>query len=119
MKGVEVCVFSVDDAYAAEAAGAARLELCREYDKGGITPPWEDLQRMSPQSASDDAQLRGLRIPAVVMVRERGGDFAYSKKEKKMDDGRHYAHRQIGISGGCFWGPGKEIRSVDYGPCVL
>jgi copper homeostasis protein len=83
MKGVEVCVFSVDDAYAAEAAGAARLELCRDYDKGGITPPWEDLQRMSPQSASDDAQLRGLRIPAVVMVRERGGDFDYSKKEKK------------------------------------
>ena len=43
MKGVEVCVFSVDDAYAAEAAGAARLELCREYDKGGITPQWVDL----------------------------------------------------------------------------
>ena len=85
MKGVEVCVFSVDDAYAAEAAGAARLELCREYDKGGLIPLWDDLKRMSPQSSTDDSQLRGLRVPAVVMVRERGGDFAYSKKEKKMD----------------------------------
>ena len=31
MKGVEVCVFSVDDAYAAEAAGAADSVV---YDSG-------------------------------------------------------------------------------------
>jgi len=41
MKGVEVCVFSVDDAFAAEAAGAARLELCADYHVGGVTPPWQ------------------------------------------------------------------------------
>jgi len=27
--------------------------------------------------------VSGLRVPAVVMVRPRGGDFAYSKREKK------------------------------------
>ena len=83
MKGVEVCVFSVDDAFAAEAAGAARLELCCDYHVGGITPPWDELQRMSPLFHSDLPEMRGLRIQAVVMVRERGGNFLYSKKEKK------------------------------------
>ena len=82
MKGVEVCVFSVDDAYAAEAAGCARLELCLDYDLGGITPLFEDLQRLSPSNIVDDVR-RGLRVPAVVMVRPRGGDFLYSKREKK------------------------------------
>lgn len=82
MKGVEVCVFSVDDAYAAEAAGCARLELCSDYSLGGITPPMEDLQRLSPANSADDVR-RGLRVSAVVMVRQRGGDFLYSKREKK------------------------------------
>ena len=82
MKGVEVCVFSVDDAYAAEAAGCARLELCLDYDLGGVTPLFEDLQRLSPSNIVDDVR-RGLRVPAVVMVRPRGGDFLYSKREKK------------------------------------
>lgn len=70
MKGVEVCVFSVDDAYAAEAAGCARLELCLDYDLGGVTPLFEDLQRLSPSNIVDDVR-RGLRVPAVVMVRDR------------------------------------------------
>ena len=83
MKGVEVCVFSVDDAFAAEAAGAARLELCADYHVGGVTPALADLKRLSPLFAHEDTGLRGLRVPAVVMLRERGGDFSYSKKEKK------------------------------------
>lgn len=82
MKGVEVCVFSVEDAYAAEAAGCARLELCENYDLGGITPSLENLQRMSPANIVDDVRC-GLRLPSVVMIRPRGGDFFYSKREKK------------------------------------
>lgn len=82
MKGVEVCVFSVDDAYAAETAGCARLELCQDYHLGGITPSLEDLQKMSPANIVDDVR-HGLRVSAVVMVRPRGGDFLYSKREKK------------------------------------
>lgn len=89
MKGVEVCVFSVDDAFIAEAAGAARLEICSNYNIGGLTPSWEELQRLSPQNRDGSSteplnnSQRGLRVPAVVMLRPRGGDFAYSKKEKK------------------------------------
>lgn len=89
MKGLEVCAFSVDDAFAAEAAGCARLELCSDYDLGGVTPTYEELKRLSPQGQLEDYEgdpslpQRGLRVPAVVMLRPRGGDFAYNKREKK------------------------------------
>lgn len=76
--GVEVCIFRFEDAYLAEAAGALRLELCKDYALGGITPDWGCLNRWSGR----DSEI-GLQVPSVVMVRPRGGDFNYTKREQK------------------------------------
>jgi copper homeostasis protein len=57
---LEVIVTSVADAVAAEAGGAARLELVSDLGRGGLTP---DVSLV-------DAVLDAVRIPVRVMIRE-------------------------------------------------
>ena len=57
---LEVIATSVADAVAAETGGAARVELVRDLDRGGLTP---DIDLV-------DAVLDAVRIPVRVMVRE-------------------------------------------------
>jgi len=68
---VEAAVESVDDALAAVAGGADRLELCADLNSGGTTPP-------SPLIA---AVREKVELPILVMIRPRGGDFVYSEDE--------------------------------------
>lgn len=68
---VESCVDSLDAALASEAGGAQRLELCARLTVGGITP----------DPALVAAVVAAVRIPVVVMVRPRGGDFVYDTNE--------------------------------------
>jgi copper homeostasis protein len=68
---VEAAVESLDDALAAVAGGADRLELCANLDAGGTTPS-------SPLIA---AVREKVEVPVVVMIRPRGGDFVYSEAE--------------------------------------
>jgi copper homeostasis protein len=68
---VEAAVESLDDALAAVAGGADRLELCADLNSGGTTPP-------SPLIA---AVREKVELPIVVMIRPRGGDFVYSEDE--------------------------------------
>ena len=65
---LEVCIASVDDALAAEAGGADRLELNSALSLGGLTP-----------SAGLFAEVRrATRLPLIAMVRPRPGGFCYS-----------------------------------------
>jgi copper homeostasis protein len=68
---LEICCGSIDDAIEAEKGGADRVELCSALFLGGLTPSWGTIQEAK----------RRLTIPVVVMVRPRGGGFAYSEAE--------------------------------------
>ena len=68
---LEICCGSIDDAIEAEKGGADRVELCSALFLGGLTPSFGTIQEAK----------RRLRIPVVVMVRPRGGGFAYSEAE--------------------------------------
>ncbi len=60
---LEVIVRSVDDARQAEAGGARRLEVLRDLDCGGLTPPIELVHGI----------LEAVSIPVRVMIRENEG----------------------------------------------
>lgn len=62
---LEACVTDVENARAAEAAGADRLELCRDLDVGGLTPDLRVLEDV----------LAHVALPVNAMVRFRPGSF--------------------------------------------
>lgn len=68
---LEACVETLEDALLAEKNGADRIELCADLSVGGITPPDELIRKA----------VEALRIPVMVMVRPRGGDFVCSPAE--------------------------------------
>ena len=68
---VEVCIDSVADAVAAERGGAGRVELCADLVRGGTTPSAGMIAGVCAR----------VRIPVVVLVRPRPGDFLYSADE--------------------------------------
>lgn len=96
----EVCVESTPGALAAEAGGADRVELCADLLEGGITPSPGSLQL---------AKAR-LKIPAMVLVRPRGGDFVYSEEEMAIMLGDIAAVKDAGLMGvviGCLRADGR------------
>ena len=68
---IEAAVESLDDALAAQEGGAHRLELCADLDAGGTTPARSVIASV----------IAAVRLPVVVMVRDRPGDFVYSRPE--------------------------------------
>jgi len=68
---IEAAVESRADALAAVAGGADRLELCADLDVGGTTP--------APALVAD--VLARVRVPVLVMIRPRAGNFVYSRAE--------------------------------------
>lgn len=78
---IEVCVFSLEDALVAALAGADRLEVCVNYDLGGVSMPLEDLAELAHKLKEANFINAQGKIRAVVMCRPRGGDFCYSEGE--------------------------------------
>jgi copper homeostasis protein len=68
---VEAAVDSLDDALAAVAGRADRLELCANLGVGGTTPDRTLLVQV----------LERVDIPVLVMIRPRGGSFVYTSAE--------------------------------------
>jgi copper homeostasis protein len=67
----ELCAESLEAARVAELGGADRVELCSELSIGGVTPALELTA----------ATVNALSIPVHVLIRPRGGDFAFTQTE--------------------------------------
>jgi copper homeostasis protein len=68
---LEICCGSLEDSLEAEAGGADRVELCSSLFFGGLTPSFGTIVEAK----------RRLTIPAIVMIRPRGGGFCYTEPE--------------------------------------
>src|SRR5437763_2070963 len=71
---LEVCVDRVEDAAAAEAGGADRIELNCALALDGLTP--------TPGLLAET--LRAVRVPVIAMARPRPGDFCYSDSDFRV-----------------------------------
>lgn len=67
----EACVETFKEAVLAEQRGANRIELCSDLANDGLTPAYELMQKTCST----------LKIPVMVMIRPRAGNFFYSEKE--------------------------------------
>ncbi len=67
----EACVETFEEATAAEKSGANRIELCSDLANDGLTPSVELMQKT----------CSALKIPVMVMIRPRAGNFVYSEEE--------------------------------------
>ncbi len=70
----EACVETLEEAVLAEKYGAERIELCADLHLNGLTPSFELMLKTSS----------ALKIPVMVMIRPRGGDFVYSEDEIRL-----------------------------------
>ncbi|MFN9267430.1 MAG: copper homeostasis protein CutC [Planctomycetaceae bacterium] len=100
---VEICCGSLDDALAAEAGGADRIELNSALFLGGLTPSAGTIRL---------ARAR-LSIPILAMVRPRGGGFLYSDAEFDVMQADAQALCDLGADGlvfGCLTAEGVVDR---------
>lgn len=86
---VEACVTSVDEARAAVAAGAGRLELCRELAVGGLTPAPDVLREV----------LAAVPVPVHVLIRPRDAGWVVGAAELDTMRRQIRAARAAGAAG--------------------
>ncbi|RXG11681.1 copper homeostasis protein CutC [Leeuwenhoekiella aestuarii] len=88
----EACVETLDQALAAEAKGADRLELCAYLAFDGLTPAPDLIKKVIEQ----------VNIPVRVMIRPRNGDFKYNEDElNHMQSGIDLC-KKLGVEGVVF-----------------
>lgn len=86
---LEVCVQSDKELIMAQSAGAQRIELCSKLEVGGLTPTIEMVQRC----------LDVAKVPIVVLVRSRDGDFCFDQNEQKETLVQAREISRLGVSG--------------------
>ena len=86
---LEIAAFSLQDAIAAAKAGANRIELCSNYNEGGITCSYEILKHARER----------IQIPIFPIIRPRAGDFVYTDDEFKIMRDDILFCKQLGFAG--------------------
>lgn len=89
-KKLEVCCGDIDSVAAAAAGGADRVELCSALGEGGVTPSLGFIRRAL--EAADAMRVH-------VLIRPRGGDFLYDKREVDCMVDDIVAAREAGAHG--------------------
>jgi len=88
----EVCVESYDEAVKAVNAGATRIELCENLSCGGTTPSFGTIKKCTEK----------LKVPVMVMIRPRGGNFVYSSDEFEIMQEDIIRCKELGADGVVF-----------------
>ena len=86
---IEACVGNINEALRAESLGAHRIEICENLKIGGTTP----------SAGTIAIANKVLKIPIMVLVRPRGGNFIYSKNEIEIIKHDIEFCKQIGVKG--------------------
>jgi copper homeostasis protein len=88
---LEICVDTLASVQVAAAGGADRVELCAALSEGGLTPSAGFIK---------SALLSDIEVH--VMIRPRGGDFAYSDDDLEIMRADIEAARSLGAHGVVF-----------------
>lgn len=86
---IEACVENINEALRAESLGAHRVEICENLKIGGTTP----------SAGTIAIAKKSLKIPIMVLIRPRGGNFIYSKNEIEIMKHDIEVCKKIGIDG--------------------
>jgi copper homeostasis protein len=102
---LEACVETLNEAMNSQKLGAHRIELCSRLDLDGLTPSPELIRNV----------CNTLKIPVMVMIRPRGGDFVYSRDEIKRMHEEILMAKSSGASGIVFGllTPGSQIDTAN------
>ena len=71
---IEICATSIESILNAKNAGAHRLELCENYNIGGVTPSEQFLHEAIKVSL----------LPINILIRPKGGDFIFNNQEYEL-----------------------------------
>jgi copper homeostasis protein len=85
----EACVETFEEALKAEQQGADRIELCSDLKNDGLTPAFELMQKTCSM----------LKIPVMVMIRPRAGNFVYSSAEIQIMKHHIDLAKEAGVAG--------------------
>jgi len=99
----EACVENYIEAKNAEMLGAERIEICENLYEGGTTPSYGTVKKI----------LEKLKVPTLVMIRPRGGNFCYSPTEIEIMIEDIKLFKQLGVKG-VVLGVLTPNKEVDY-----
>ncbi len=101
-KKLEIACFNLESALIAQENGADRVELCAGIEVGGTTPDSELVKQAR----------ENLTIDLYVMIRPRGGNFAYTDEEFKLMQSDILALKELKVNGFVF-GILKEDNTIN------
>ena len=85
---LEICTFNLEDFNKIINHNISRIELCSKKSIGGVSPPLQEVKYAVSQN-----------IPIHTLLRPRGGNFSYNKKEIKSMINYISSCNEIGCKG--------------------